>query len=615
MAHESGARDVVRDSQARRWDLGFVGIVCALPFLVELVLWLHFDSFFALEALELRIVAALAVLPFLGAWIVSRSTRTAAGIGFALSAAVVIFLESVYWTGVWVESTHIVVKAARWVLCLAIALVTSAVLGYWVYRHAARPWGRISLVVTTLIILSVAALFHFPVGNTVGGDGPIDVILVVMDTARRDHLSLYGYSRATTPGLAWLAEEAAVYEQAYSPAPWTPPAHASIFTGLLPADHGTDGDYTTFDPPVKTLPEILREAGYSTAAIVNNPTLAPDFGWDRGFDDYRDTWSKPGFSVANLVWRWRSRHEDWPWFGSAGRTVAAARRWWVATAPRPRFLFMNFIDPHSPYGEPHRFRDIFLDDDTRNAEDLSNDSEDYDAGVVRAEGSGLRRVVARYDGDIRYLDSRLERLFRWLDSRGELDETLIVVTADHGERLGERGLLGHQLGVDDVLLRIPLVVRLPSKVPAGRFSKLVHNHGILMTIVDLLGLDHDRGATEPSLDRQNHPVVIAQMRHQGKMLDHLVSTYPGFDPTPFEGNWFAACDGRWKLVRTGQNELRLYDLANDPEESENVLSEHPDHAARLAPQIDALPLFERGRDDRDVSEEVIEMLRSLGYAQ
>jgi len=556
-----------------------------------------------------------AVIPFLVMWVISRSARTAIAIGLACNSMIVGVLESTYWTGVWVSSAHLVVRSIRWGLCLSVTLVLGVFLGSWAYRCAAKPWGRFCLTGGTLVLLLVAVLLLFPPRAGTRDADSTDVILVVMDTARQDHLSLYGYSRPTTPGLEWLAEQAAVYEQAYSPAPWTPPSHASIFTGLLPAEHGTDGDYSTFDPPGESLPQILREAGYSTAAIVNNPTLAPGRGWDLGFDDYRDTWSKPGFSVANLVWRWRSKHEDWPWFGSAGRTVAAARRWWVATDDRPRFLFMNFIDPHSPYGESHRFRDVFLDDETRDAEDISNNSEDYDAGVVRAEGAELQRVVARYDGDILYLDSCLERLFRWLASRGQLDKTLVVVTADHGERLGERGLLGHQFGVDHVLLRVPLLVRLPAKVPPGRFSRLVHSHGIFMTILELLGLDHDREPVEPSLARQELQVVGAQMRNQGKMLDHLVSTYPDFDPTPFQGDWFAACDGRWKLVRTGQNELRLHDLAKDPDESENVLGEYPDQAVRLAPYLDALPPFNRGRDDREVSGEIIEMLRSLGYAQ
>jgi len=436
-----------------------------------------------------------------------------------------------------------------------------------------------------------------------------------MDTARADHFSLNGYARATTPGIDRLAQQAAVFHSALSPAPWTPPAHASILTGLLPAVHGTDGDFLSFAPPGPSLPEILQQAGYATGAVVNNPLLPPNAGWSRGFDRFHTPWTYPARSLARILQKIQSRDENAQWHGRTPRSLQAARRWWAGIRDRPRFLFINLIDPHSPYGEQHAYRDAFLDESMTGGDDLPDESELYDAGLVRAEGPALARLIARYDGDIRHMDACLDAFFGWLDRRRELDTTLVVLTSDHGERLGELGLLGHQLGLDQKLLHVPLLVRLPARVEPGSHSSPVQTHGIFATILETVGVPGpDDGLPRiVALHQQELDVTVGQMRQQSWYLEDVRRLNESLDTSTIAGDWMTVSDGTWKLWRSNQGGVRLHHVLQDPAEEIDVAAGNPEIVERLARQLVRLPRFERGETAPEPGEEARELLRILGY--
>jgi arylsulfatase A-like enzyme len=292
-----------------------------------------------------------------------------------------------------------------------------------------------------------------------------------------------------------------------------------------------------------------------------------------------------------------------------------AQRWWASESGRPKFLFLNFIDPHSPYGDPHPFRNIFLDETTSEAPDISNDSEDYDAGLLRASGVALERVTALYDADIRFLDSCLESLCRWLGKRQELDRSIIIITADHGERLGERGLLGHQLGLDNVLLHVPLIIRYPRLVKAGRFPAPVQSHHVYKMLLELLnpGLLGDSPKEERESWLPTTPLTLAQMRYQGQYLDGLGKRNPSFDRSPFQGDWNSASDGRWKLYLSDTGRICLYDLAADPAEEDDLEEKVSPEVQKFLAAVSELPKFESGKKPREIPADVAELLRSLGY--
>ncbi|MBI4879656.1 MAG: sulfatase [Planctomycetes bacterium] len=578
--------------------------IVALPFLLELALVGLRDSIL-LPAPDEYLATACLVLAAaaLAALLLRRND-------LARRAALGLFLTTTL-----VAAGQVIVHFGLTWKPLGLALIAGPAAGACAAAAALRLFQAVLFRrLAALVAIGLAAapcLLHLP-GRASNAPRPArpDVLLIVLDTARADHLSAYGYGRATTPAIDRLSERARLYTRAWSPAPWTPPAHASLLTGLLPAQHGCDG--APFSVAAPTLAEALGSAGYRTFAAVNNPQLSPAQGWSRGFDEYRAAWDRPLSAVSTVFWELRRRQSESKWRGDTARTLAWTRRWWAAHAGRPRFVLLNLLDPHAPYGD--RDPDVFFDERTSAAPDLSFYSEDYDAGLLRAGGAALERVVARYDADLLHIDQELGRFFDWLEQRGELDGALVVLTADHGERLGERGLLGHQLGLDEALLRVPLVLRYPPALAPGRVDRPVQTHGVFATVLGFAGVS----APEPlpralALDSQESPVVVAQMRHQGWYLRLVAERNPEFDPAPFSGDWASACDGEFKLVRSSAGPARLFRLPDDPAETRDVSSAHPETLARLAAALDALPPFALPLPPVETSDEADALLRELGY--
>ena len=241
------------------------------------------------------------------------------------------------------------------VVRIVLALVASAVFCHLVTPLAARRDVRRALAAVALIGLigSFQTRDRPPPVAAVPGDDRPDVLLLVMDTTRQDRLSHYGYPPPTTPRLDAFARGAHVYENAWSVAPWTTSSHASMYTGLLPSEHGVDGPAEGRLPPgVATLPELLQRAGYATAGFPANPSLA-SFGWDRGFEVYRVPWIRGLHTLGNLLNRARyGSGNGWRARGGADRVLGSAKDWWEREADRPRFLFVNLIEPTSPTSRP-----------------------------------------------------------------------------------------------------------------------------------------------------------------------------------------------------------------------------------------------------------------------
>jgi arylsulfatase A-like enzyme len=304
-------------------------------------------------------------------------------------------------------------------------------------------------------------------------DGRPSVLLVVLDTVRADHLSLYGYPHRTSPTLDALGAEAMVYTQAIAPGTWTPPSHASLFTGLMPSEHrvghlreGIGGGIRALDPGVPILAEAMAASGYRTAAYVANyGFLDPVFGLARGFEDYKRENLRPADRLATRVSGWIARDR-----------------------PGPFFLFLNVMDAHGPHKAPPGYDRMFGPADGLPAARAP-------AGPDPVEAA---RRIAQYDGEIRWIDDQLARIFDALRRVGRWDETMIVVTSDHGELFGEDGRWGH--GGDPIrpLVRVPLIVKYPHGTPRGRDDRPVSLASVPASVLAVAGEPPFPG-TEPAL--------------------------------------------------------------------------------------------------------------------
>lgn len=457
------------------------------------------------------------------------------------------------------------------------------------------------------------------------GDHP-DVVFIVMDTTRRDRLSLYGHDRPTTPSIDRLARRARVYDDAWSAAPWTPPSHATLFTGLLPAEHGVDGvRVPAFPETLPSLPDRLQAAGFRTAGLVANPNLMGP-GWDRGFDLYAPPWFEGPHSLNGWLNRGLTGGRPaWLDDAASDRLLARARRWWASRDDAPRFLFMNFVDPHDPYRPLEVDTARLLPDlDRAAAFAVPQDPQRYavDPGVPE---DAREAIAALYDAEIAGLDRRLGTFFDWLAERGELDETLIVLTSDHGERLGERGMLGHLLIMDQHLLRVPLVIRYPPSVPAERVAERVSSRDVAGEILALLGLEPLPAPAGAGLSRAvartrqaGETPLVAQHGPFGWYLDQLRARSHGFLPPLSIGHWtLAVADEHALLWSPGEDEASaiVVSLEGDPSWTRNLAEDLPGIRSRLLEAARSAPRYAEGEAQAgEVDEATRERLRALGYA-
>lgn len=311
---------------------------------------------------------------------------------------------------------------------------------------------------------------------------PLNVVLIGVDTLRRDHVGCYGYQRPTTPNIDRLAGEGALFEDAVSQAPWTLPSFSTIHTSLYPAQHGA-GDFeraqgtygNRMGGDVMPLAMVLLKSGYATGAIVNAPALAPEFGLDKGFEFY-DT--SP---------RWDPRIAD--------DTTEDALQWLDSRSGSPFFMFVHYFDPHLPYSPPEPY-DTKYDPDYSGPISSSFDREAFNSIIpeVMEKGGGAARaewdhVRALYDGEINFTDKAIGDFLDGLDERGLRENTLVVFVADHGEEFFDHGGFEHGHTMYDELIKVPLIFALPGQIRGGiRVSRQVRMLDVMPTILDFLGI-------------------------------------------------------------------------------------------------------------------------------
>lgn len=413
-----------------------------------------------------------------------------------------------------------------------------------------------------------------------------NVLLIVVDTLRADHLGCYGAARNTSPAIDALASEAVRFERAYTTAPWTSPAVASLLTGLYPSAHGVTALDTTLSAEVETLAEILAGRGYRTAGVVSHVLVSSERGFAQGFDDYSEDEARGHDHVSTSGVTRRAR-------------VRLAEI--VIDGDEPFFLFVHYFDPHFRYMPHDR-----IEFAPERAGRLSGGETIEELRALRdtfsEEEVGFLRDL--YDEEIRFTDRGIGMLLEALRTHRLERDTIVVLTADHGEEFLERGWLGHSRTLYEELIRVPLIARVPSVEPKV-VSRPVSLVSIAPTILEWIG-------EEPETDR-----------FQGRSLAELARRGDEAGPPgPVFAEQLArraVVGERFKLIREGLDAgIELYDLAGDPAERRNLAPGRTELRKELLAQIEAHERASRGRavEPRgfEVTEPEAARLRELGYA-
>ncbi|MEZ4217411.1 MAG: sulfatase [Myxococcota bacterium] len=595
--------------------------------------------------LALGAAAALAALVALGA--ADRSRRAGIGPGawgVALAGGLTIAIAGGEWHRIagiagplalgglaWAGSPRSRASVAAPVAWLVAFVAAGHVLAPLAPRRAAR------------VPAAAAVAPARPRASAVGGpDAPASrgdaVVLIVLDTLRRDRLSLYGYGRATTPAIDAWARDGLVFEEAMSTAPWTLPSHASLFTGLYPRAHGAHGyrgsepagNATPLDARFDTIAELAARAGVETGGIAaNHFYVSSRFGLDQGFATWFAEGPRTGLSFGPLdaiaaraipASVWRERHA----YYEASHVTDLALDWLRAVGSRPFLLFVNYFDVHEPTDRPPTA--LAPLESERPLDEAADEEIAMLAGREPLDPDVVRYWSNNYDRELERLDREVGRLLAFVEASGLAARTTVFLTADHGEYLGEHGLVGHELDVHREVVDVPLVVRGPG-IAAGRSAQPVSLVDVAPSVLERLGL------ALPPVEGAQQGVSLFGDEGEGAAAPELVAEwYPSASSMKLDPRLGGRFDRAIRVLRRGTLDLfvddrgarMLFDRADDPGQMRDVAPARPDDVralgaafarweARNAPAQD-----EEGRARAGVAAPLdaaeLERLRELGYA-
>jgi arylsulfatase A-like enzyme len=518
----------------------------------------------------------------------------------------------------WLSLTGRLYYVARLLLAVGIALAFAR----WCKQHPIRMLEFSRKTTVWLVAAFLFVLVGMPAEkwlqeqNTISklsppNVGAPDVLFIVLDTLRADHLSAYGYHRTTSPNFDRLAREGVLFEAAVSTCSYSLPSHVSLLTGRYEFEHQVGnvphlpwfGDDSRSMGGFPTLGEILQKRGYRTAAFSANRTYFSHDLEGRGFIHFEDYFDSPAdmfvrtlygreFSRACLN---RSQHSlvtrflhwlgwvslvdrDEEGSGSFGGAFGVRKRaeevnrelfrWIDQNGRHPFLAFLNYFDVHHPYGAPPT----------------------YSKPVWGRDG-----MIDSYDDGVKYVDDFIGHLIEELKKRGRDKNTLLIITSDHGESLGEHHLLTHDRALYWELIHVPLLIRFPGQVPVGvRITTPVTNAALAATVLDLLGGAEPDSFSVPSLTplwksaarASTWPGPISELA-QNRYSGHGDEATDKIIPTSATGSMKSLATSQWHLIVHAQRGLQLYDLKNDPHELQDVANtaENRSLALSLAAQV------------------------------
>jgi len=434
------------------------------------------------------------------------------------------------------------------------------------YRQTAAI--RVALGAAALLVMCVAC------AGPAFDDTRPDMVLIVVDTLRADHLGAYGYRRETSPAIDGLAARGTLFEASWGAAPWTLPSIMSIMTSRYPSGHRVENDGLRLDTGIPTLAQTFEAGGYATGAFVSHIYVTETFGFGRGFQHFDD------FDLGDPEYRLEAGLEP-----DATRVTDAALEWLAEQGDEPVFLFVHFFDPHWPYEPPDEFRAMFPSD-YRGDLDAGYDSiSRYQDRNIDMPEDYRSFLVDRYDGEIRYVDREIARLLEGLRETGRSDRSWITVTSDHGEEFKEHGSVGHGRNLYEEVIHVPLVIAGPASGAESRGGRRiatpVSGIDLFPTLIDLAGFERRPPGLEgislaPVLRRSGAGAAPTEAG-PGIVISETVrlNTYQK-----------ALRRGERKLIQfMGQNRCELYDLDLDPGEQNDLADAQPEECRELLREL------------------------------
>ena len=414
-----------------------------------------------------------------------------------------------------------------------------------------------------------------------------NIVLVFLDGASALRTGLYGYRKDTTPNLDAIGRDGIVFETAVSQAVYTIASIGSVLTGQYPERHQSISFADKLREDVPVFPQVLSEQGFRTAGFSGNAVVSKTFGLDRGFQDFFQVWEQNDYT-------------------GHGDSVLAGFRNWLKTVSEERFFaYVHFREPHFPYNPPEPFNEKFGPTDLfprglaewAQVEELNNQA----AMGARPSEEVLEQIQALYDGNLAYVDNLVQQLVAAISNEGLLEDTIFILTADHGEALFEHDYIGHNTQLYEESIRVPLIIKIPGEKPR-RLSNVVELIDLAPTILELAG------------------ATIPDSMQGTSLLTRLQEKRLAFSRTVWNRPRYSVRDDRYKLIwdsRTGKTSL--YDLAKDPLEVENILEQQSFVSGYLEQQLFVwLREQEQLRtevppESAEITEEQRKRLNSIGY--
>jgi len=445
-----------------------------------------------------------------------------------------------------------------------------------------------------------------------------NIILVVMDTAAARRCSVYGHQRETTPGLERIAREGVLYHSCFATSPWTIPSHLSLFSGLYPSEIGSEDHGNQVPEAFHTLPEVLGQLGYHTVGISCNGLV----GHQRGFDVFYDM-DTPFFSegyhqdkfntqfirratdrelgrlwyhlqyvvqkkrylfpIQNVLERLYRKYCMDLYYKTSGATERSFKiaQYLIKKyqGKKPLFLFLNLMETHWKYNPPPSFHNIVDIPLSERKKLYQYDHQDF--YITNLPADTMEKIYLLYEQGLYFLDQKLLDFYNFLEVQGVKDHTLLAITSDHGESLGEHGLWGHLFGLYNEVLQIPLIIKYPAGVAgAGESRRLAQLHDLFATLLDAARSPLPWPHSSRSLLSASRDYVFAE-HYQNVGLQAIKKRVPDYQPRPFMQPCRCVIDEDFfKLIEWADGRLELYDLNRDFEESRD-LSQVPDQSPRI----------------------------------
>jgi arylsulfatase A-like enzyme len=480
-----------------------------------------------------------------------------------------------------------------------------------------------------------------------------NILLITIDSLRADHLSAYGYRKETTPHLDLFSEEAATFENAFAAGNWTGASIASILTGLYPTCHGLNNQRYYLDPNVPSLAKLLKDHGYFTICFSNNIYITPETGLSQGFTDFRYRGQSrasesqlkgragnnrlAGAVKDRLSLRTRTMLKDVYDTFSPQRALTRddgafstehSFLKWIDKHDRekPFFAYIHYQEPHSIYFPPIAYRKRFFDGSWfEQGSYLDFDHIGYFAGKVRFAEQEMDHYQQLYDGEIAYLDWRLGRLFEFFRRKNLIDDTVVIITADHGECMGENGFLWHAFCLYDPLIRVPLIIRYPDWFAKGSQSKqLVQTNDLVPTLLAGLGIDWDYKNENQGISLLNGPerkAVLTEADNPEKMVARWLNRRKDLSEQDFSGYYRDLRSYRTqteKLIWASDGWHEFYDLRADPGEEHNIYSSSGErvkmHEKSMQEWIGSFQPHVADTTRPGFDKDTWEKMKALGYA-